>query len=796
MSDTLADLSLKVDFSGVDKAATSVEKLGAQTHTLTAEQQKLLTELTKATTSWTEYEKATSKVGSSLKDVAASFNPLTLAAGGLAGVLAGLSLDGLKGMVEGVISARASMYDLSKQTGITVEVLSGLKSIGMQTGTTMDEIAQLTTKFNAAVATSGRATSLQAQAFENLGIKTTDANGHFKDTITLQTEAAKVLNDHSDGIEKDAYYMALWGKGALQNREYLIQLGEQQDIHGKMTTAQAEQAHKLELQFMQLGKVTGELKNSLADALVPTLLDVTTKMNDVFKAAGGLNQALAPGMIDLMTMKQKDFANALRLTTEELKGLGTETHWYNLWLPESKDFLDAKTQQLQNRIQTLKNLIGQGDEAAAKARKSFAENDPRRTDGGGKETLANLKDKEVAQVKGPSLYDATPQYEQQAASLIKLRDELAKYAGVQQFSNLQVVQADIELGKYNQKVDANGKVTREAATSKQKAQLLSNAADLDSMQMLVAKTKAENAAWDAAEKTAQAEQAKVTALRATITQQGIAIQVNKTYGATQDDVNIAITNHNIAEAELAVNIAKATGATDQEVYALQAKVDALRETKGLQQDLKDQDDAEIARQRTFSAGWDKAFNDYQKKATDSATQVGAAFQSVTGHMSDAFANFVTTGKLDFKGLASSILGDLAKIAAEKAIAGIAASLFSKGAAFSGGVQMYATGGVVSSPTAFGMSGGQMGVMGEAGPEAVMPLSRNADGKLGIKMAGGGGGSTNVANNTVVNITMNGDAGNVQDRSTLANQVKQVVDTQIALRMRDALRSGGQLNPLK
>ena len=70
--------------------------------------------------------------------------------------------------------------------------------------------------------------------------------------------------------------------------------------------------------------------------------------------------------------------------------------------------------------------------------------------------------------------------------------------------------------------------------------------------------------------------------------------------------------------------------------------------------------------------------------------------------------------------------------------------FENGAAFSSGrVQAFAKGGVVSQATNFPMRGG-LGLMGEAGPEAIMPLARGADGKLGVR---GGGGRT-------VHVTMN------------------------------------------
>lgn len=72
--------------------------------------------------------------------------------------------------------------------------------------------------------------------------------------------------------------------------------------------------------------------------------------------------------------------------------------------------------------------------------------------------------------------------------------------------------------------------------------------------------------------------------------------------------------------------------------------------------------------------------------------------------------------------------------------------FADGAPFSQGrVMPFARGGGVSGPVAFPMRGGT-GLMGEAGPEAILPLARGPDGRLGVR--GGGGGAVNV----VMNIT--------------------------------------------
>ncbi len=64
--------------------------------------------------------------------------------------------------------------------------------------------------------------------------------------------------------------------------------------------------------------------------------------------------------------------------------------------------------------------------------------------------------------------------------------------------------------------------------------------------------------------------------------------------------------------------------------------------------------------------------------------------------------------------------------------------FAQGGAFAQGrVMPFAKGGVVTAPTTFPMRGAT-GLMGEAGPEAILPLARGADGRLGVQAGGGGG----------------------------------------------------------
>jgi phage-related minor tail protein len=62
-------------------------------------------------------------------------------------------------------------------------------------------------------------------------------------------------------------------------------------------------------------------------------------------------------------------------------------------------------------------------------------------------------------------------------------------------------------------------------------------------------------------------------------------------------------------------------------------------------------------------------------------------------------------------------------------------------AASGAIKPFAAGGVIGTPTYFPLANGGVGLAGEAGPEAIMPLTRGRDGRLGI--AGGGGNTINV-----------------------------------------------------
>lgn len=210
-------------------------------------------------------------------------------------------------------------------------------------------------------------------------------------------------------------------------------------------------------------------------------------------------------------------------------------------------------------------------------------------------------------------------------------------------------------------------------------------------------------------------------------------------------------------------------------------------TDQIQQNYADVEAAQGDWTKGASAAWENYLDGAKNIAGQTKTLFGNAFSS----MEDSIVNFAMTGKASFADFAKSIIADMARIAARQAASGLlgglvnlgvsAASAYfgggsgngmeagsagavssnlgasqagygsayfpqALGGAWSQGVQMFADGGaftnsIVSKPTAFGIAGGRMGVMGEAGDEAVMPLTRTAGGQLGVRAVGGGGGTS-------------------------------------------------------
>lgn len=300
------------------------------------------------------------------------------------------------------------------------------------------------------------------------------------------------------------------------------------------------------------------------------------------------------------------------------------------------------------------------------------------------------------------------------------------------------------------------------------------------------------------------------------------------------------TANNVAKAKLELNelLAKAKGEqgilNDKQLQAelnqikvneLMLKFNILVEQGVYNYDeLKEKIEAAVAAMNQAKSPMD-TFRDGLKKIFEEAMNINQALADygvqAVQQFGDAFANFVATGKANFRELTASILQDLSRIFAKAALfkalslipgvgnfLGLAAKngavigapapdplaqpgvmLAAKGGAFAKNkIVPYASGGIVNKPTLFQYASGgagRFGLMGEAGPEAIMPLRRGANGKLGVEASGGGVG------NVVVNVDAKGTTA--QGDGPSANQLGKAIGAAVQAELIKQQRPGGLLS---
>ncbi|EIQ0013856.1 phage tail tape measure protein [Escherichia coli] len=237
--------------------------------------------------------------------------------------------------------------------------------------------------------------------------------------------------------------------------------------------------------------------------------------------------------------------------------------------------------------------------------------------------------------------------------------------------------------------------------------------------------------------------------------------------------------------------------------------------KYLEERLSDQQDYYAkadALRSNWNAGLQEGLTNWADNATDYASQAADAVVStmdgLVSNISDALAGNV----VDWRNWGSSILQEVSKIlmnaaivnglkSLSKSMSGAGGWLGTVGDWLSGAVAN-AKGGVytsanlsaysntiVDTPTYFAFAKGA-GLMGEAGPEAIMPLTRAADGSLGVRAIGNVSGGGGFVYSPVYHISIQNKGSNGEIDTQSARGLVDLIDSRVVSIMQSSRRDGG------
>lgn len=253
----------------------------------------------------------------------------------------------------------------------------------------------------------------------------------------------------------------------------------------------------------------------------------------------------------------------------------------------------------------------------------------------------------------------------------------------------------------------------------------------------------------------------------------------------------------VADAEARVINLRNAGYSEEStamVAAMRLMEDMIETRKRLGDEAATQAEAEMRYARSYEFGWEKAFRTWTDEGLNAAKTAADSFQVMTNSMENFLDNFLTTGKLGFEDFAKSVILSIAKIEAKALLASASKGLSGEGGGGFGGIikgilGMLGVGGssggitggtipgVMTAGIAVGSAKGNVfsgspslhayantvqttpqgfafrnlhgfakgGVFAESGPEAVMPLTRDSVGRLGVRAANDG---------NVINVTVN------------------------------------------
>ena len=719
---------------------------------------------------------------------------------GAAGAIAGyFTVDMIKDSIKSTLDLADSMSKASQKVGFTVDTLYALNAAAQLSDVEFTNLESALGKFNKNLGEiSMGAGDEAANALKNMGISTKDAAGQLKASDALLMEVSDKFQSMPDGISKTTLAMKLFGKSGAELIPLLNGGSESlQEFTGNLTEDAAKAAERLNDSFTRLGinvkssfiKILGESAGSVNDTakavedfgvkagtamggaakfalehadnmalavsayvgfakIIPTAI----ALQKAFNAAASKNPYLIAGTIFASVIfgiseALENYAEANKKATDEAQKFA-----YNFDAEKANKIKNQITEinaTIFNQEKALKGLGGQAKQALQsqidrlKAERSALE----------KDLQPKVKKEDKKQDKDLEDYIGNAKKAQQEAEALAKATEKA-------FGELNKNYLDGMMGQlYDLKLKYADELTALKGNEEAKAALkLSYIEKVEGLKLDYTIKQAEEEQQIAE----NYKQSRLRMLSADERYYKAAGDISSQWAVKEQQLQIELSNESIERRAAII-------AFEKESFDESIAMDTSR----------------LKSMKTAAEGAEFWSKKSIASLQNEAEKMNSLLDGIAGSMENTFMSIpdavqkgtLETGKL-LQSFADDVVKELWRIYVVKQLVAGATSAISnmfapnapamdssgqiggtdtssllsagyavkaKGGAYDGGVEFYANGGaftnqIVSKPTMFKYGGG-LGVMGEAGPEAIMPLTRASDGSLGVRSTGGG--TTNI-----------------------------------------------------
>lgn len=605
----------------------------------------------------------------------------------LAGIGAALTVGAFASMIKGVADAGDHLQKLSVKTGVAVEELSKLQYAASLSDVSNDELGASLSRLNKVMGEAADGSKEATSALARFGIapgsmNTIEAFKQIAERVKNTGDATKVASGLTDIFGKSyAQLIPLLKSGA----DSLKSSGDELErLGGVISGDLAKSAEEFNDNLTRIGKSLDVLKISAGGPVIKSLESLTTKFIEATKAAGGFWSGLAT-----WGMTSGAAENAPGAAIADLV-------WRLAKLKEMKQGLEAPT---------LANKLGFNAEDIAIVNKQISVMTTRieYLKGLNNKSVDGYQDRWVPQSRGAEIAATTTPT-----------------------SGSKVVAEKISEGE----------------------RLIQQLKDRLATQLHLSEVEKLSASF-----------ADDRYKRMTAGEKDIALLL-----AGQLDARVLVNNELDTEIDRIKEIAREHDAQDSRLKSLAASTDIGKNT----QNMLDESLAEAALRsgKISEAVYDQIIvklHDVTEAGKDSAGTMSTFAEQAARNMQDAFADFLfdpfaggvgemarNFGTMVQRMVANAAAADLAKRMFGKASGGDGNGWVGQGLDWLAGVMANANGNVFSSPALSAYSGtvvsrptvfpfaSGIGLMGEAGAEAILPLKRGPDGKLGVSAQGGGG----------------------------------------------------------